>query len=234
MKKTIILPTYNEVENLSRLVREIFSLNISDLHIIVVDDNSPDGTGKIADNLSKEFPLIAIHRPGKLGFGSAYIVGFKKALELGADVVCQMDADFSHDPQDLPRLLEQLEKGYDFVIGSRRVVGGNIKGWSWYRNIQSILAMSFSRAMLGLKTRDITAGYRCIRAHVLKDINFQSIKANGYAFQEELIYRAEKQCFKIKEVPVTFIDRKFGKSKLGIKDIIEFFMTIFRLRLKKS
>ncbi|OIP56548.1 dolichyl-phosphate beta-D-mannosyltransferase [Candidatus Kuenenbacteria bacterium CG_4_9_14_3_um_filter_39_14] len=233
MKKYIILPTYNEAENLSRLVREISSLNIPDLNIIAVDDGSPDGTGQIADRLAKEFPLIVIHRQGKQGLGSACITGFKKALEFGADIVCQMDADFSHDPHDLPRLLERIDKDYDFVIGSRRVTGGNIKGWSRYRNIQSILAMSFARAMLGLKTRDITAGYRCLKATMLKDIDFQTIKANGYAFQEELIYRSEKKGYSIAEVPVTFIDRKFGQSKLGIKDIIEFFMTVFRLRLKK-
>ena len=233
MKKFIILPTYNEAENLPKLVKTIFDLQIPDLHIIVVDDNSPDGTGQIADRLAKEFPLIVIHRQGKQGLGSACITGFKKALEFGADIVCQMDADFSHDPHDLPRLLERIDKGYDFVIGSRRVTGGNIKGWSRYRNIQSILAMSFARAMLGLKTRDITAGYRCLKATILKDIDFQTIKANGYAFQEELIYRSEKKGYSIAEVPVTFIDRKFGQSKLGIKDIIEFFMTVFRLRLKK-
>jgi len=233
MKKFIILPTYNEAENLPKLVKTIFDLQIPDLHIIVVDDNSPDGTGQIADRLAKEFPLIVIHRQGKQGLGSACITGFKKALEFGADIVCQMDADFSHDPHDLPRLLERIDRDYDFVIGSRRVIGGNIKGWSRYRNIQSILAMSFARAMLGLKTRDITAGYRCLKATMLKDIDFQTIKANGYAFQEELIYRSEKKGYSIAEVPVTFIDRKFGQSKLGIKDIIEFFMTVFRLRLKK-
>jgi len=233
MKKFIILPTYNEAENLPKLVKTIFDLQIPDLHIIVVDDNSPDGTGQIADRLAKEFPLIVIHRQGKQGLGSACITGFKKALEFGADIVCQMDADFSHDPHDLPRLLERIDRDYDFVIGSRRVIGGNIKGWSRYRNIQSILAMSFARAMLGLKTRDITAGYRCLKATILKDIDFQTIKANGYAFQEELIYRSEKKGYSIAEVPVTFIDRKFGQSKLGIKDIIEFFMTVFRLRLKK-
>ena len=233
MKKFIILPTYNEAENLPKLVKTIFDLQIPDLHIIVVDDGSPDGTGQIADRLAKEFPLIVIHRQGKQGLGSACITGFKKALEFGADIVCQMDADFSHDPHDLPRLLERIDRDYDFVIGSRRVIGGNIKGWSRYRNIQSILAMSFARAMLGLKTKDITAGYRCLKATMLKDIDFQTIKANGYAFQEELIYRSEKKGYSIAEVPVTFIDRKFGQSKLGIKDIIEFFMTVFRLRLKK-
>ena len=234
MKKFIILPTYNEAENLPKLVKTIFNLQIPDLNIIVVDDNSPDGTGQIADRLAKEFSLIVIHRQGKQGLGSACITGFKKALELGAEIVCQMDADFSHNPQDLPSLLEQIDKGYDFVIGSRRVAGGNIKGWSRYRNIQSILAMSFSRAMLGLKTRDITAGYRCLKAAILKDIDFQTIKSNGYAFQEELIYRSEKKGYGIAEVPVTFIDRKLGQSKLGIKDVIEFFITVFRLRLKKS
>lgn len=233
MNKTIILPTYNEAENLPRLVKAIFDLQIPDLNILVIDDNSPDGTGVIADKLAKKYPLTVIHRRGKQGLGSAYLAGFARAIVLGADVVFEMDADFSHHPADIPRLLAEIDQGYDFVIGSRRVKGGNIKGWTWWRNIQSILAMGFARFILGLKTKDITAGYRCIRTQILKDINFKSIKSNGYAFQEELVYYCEKQGFKIKEIPVTFIDRKVGRSKLSLGDIIEFFITIFRLRFKK-
>ena len=233
MKKYIIIPTYNEADNLSKLVERIFDLNISNLNIIVVDDNSQDGTGKIADNLSKKYPLIAIHRQGKLGLGSAYLAGFKRALELKADIIFEMDADFSHDPKDLPRMIAEIDNGYDVVIGSRRIQGGNVQGWNWLRNLESKSAMTFARFVLGLKTKDITAGFRCYRSQVLNHIPVDKIKSNSYAFQEEMIYLCEKQSFKIKEIPVTFIDRKFGQSKLGVKDIFEFFLTVFRLKFSK-
>ena len=163
MKKYIIIPTYNEADNLSKLVERIFDLNISNLNIIVVDDNSQDGTGKIADELSKKYPLIVIHRQGKLGLGSAYLAGFKRALELKADIIFEMDADFSHDPKDLPRMIAEIDNGYDVVIGSRRIQGGNVQGWNWLRNLESKSAMTFARFVLGLKTKDITAGFRCYR-----------------------------------------------------------------------
>ena len=232
MVKYIIIPTYNEAENLPTLVKEIFNLDISDLNIVVVDDNSTDGTGALADELSKKYDLTVIHRPTKLGLGSAYLVGFKKAFEFKADVIFEMDADFSHNPQDIPRFITEIKSGYDVVIGSRRVSGGNVSGWSWSRNLESKSAMIFARFVLNLTTKDITAGYRCYRSNVLKKIGLDNIKSNSYAFQEEMIYFCEKKGFKIKEIPVTFADRKLGKSKLGIKDIIEFFITIFRLKFK--
>ncbi len=234
MKKIIIIPTYNEADNLSKLIQQIFNLAIKDLFIIVVDDNSTDGTGDIADRLSHSYPLEVIHRQGKLGLGSAYVAGFKRAYNLGADIVFEMDADFSHNPKDVPRLIHQIEKGYDVAIGSRRIKGGNVKGWNWRRNLESQLAMNFARIILGLKTRDITAGFRAYRVSVLKQIDLDSISAGSYAFQEEMIYLCEKKSFKIKEIPVIFIDRQFGKSKLGIKDIIEFFITIFKLKFKRN
>ena len=230
MKKYIIIPTYNEVKNLSKLIKEIFDLKILQLNIIIVDDNSPDGTGYLADKLAQEYPLTVIHRQGKLGLGSAYLTGFKKVFELGAEIIFEMDADFSHNPKDLPTMVAMINKGYDVVIGSRRIAGGNVKGWHWFRNLQSQAAMLFAKIVLGLKTKDLTAGYRCYRVSTLKQINLAKINSNGYAFQEEMIYLCEKFGFKIKEIPVTFIDRQFGKSKLGFKDIIEFFITILRLR----
>ncbi len=234
MKKYIIIPTYNEKDNLPRLVKKIFSLRIADLSIIVVDDNSPDGTGKLADELAKTYPLLVIHRQAKLGLGSAYLNGFRKAIEMGAEIVLEMDADFSHDPQDLPRLIEPIEKeGYEVVIGSRRIQGGSVKGWNRWRDLQSRAAMTFARLILNLKTKDITAGFRAYRVQALSRINLDRVAAGGYAFQEEMIYLCEKNKLKIKEVPVVFVDRQFGQSKLGLKDIVEFFMTVFRLRFKK-
>ena len=233
MKKYIILPTYNEAENLANLVAAIFKLQINNLNIIIIDDNSNDGTGKIADKLAEQYPLSVIHRQDKLGLGSAYIAGFKKALAQGADLIFEMDADFSHNPKDIPRLIHQAKMGYDLVIGSRRIAGGDVRGWSRRRNLQSKAAMAFARFILNLKTKDITAGFRCFNSRALKKINLYKIKSNGYAFQEEMVYLSEKRNFKIKEIPVTFIDRQFGKSKLSLKDVVEFFITIFRLKFKR-
>jgi dolichol-phosphate mannosyltransferase len=233
MKKFIIIPTYNEAENLPLLIQQIFNLNISDLNIIIIDDHSPDGTGQIAEQLRKTSPLTVIHRAGKLGLGSAYILGFQKALALGAEIILEMDADFSHNPQDLPRLIGEIANGYDLVIGSRRVKGGSVKGWNFWRNLESRLAMNFARFILNLKTKDITAGFRCFQASALRSLNFDKIKSNGYSFQEEMVYIFERQGFKIKEIPIEFIDRRFGRSKLGLKDVLEFFVTILRLRFKK-
>ncbi|OIO18109.1 dolichyl-phosphate beta-D-mannosyltransferase [Candidatus Kuenenbacteria bacterium CG11_big_fil_rev_8_21_14_0_20_37_9] len=233
MLKCIVIPTYNESENIVELVKAIFSLSITDLHIVVVDDNSPDGTGRIVSELAREYPLTVINRKGKLGLGSAYVAGFKKAFEMKAGLIFEMDADFSHNPRDIPRLLEEISQGNDVVIGSRRVFGGNVLGWNTRRNFQSKCAMLFARFMLGLKTKDITAGFRCFRSSVLENIGLEKITSNSYAFQEEVVYLCEKNGFKVKEIPVTFIDRQYGKSKLGVKDILEFFWTIFRLRFKK-
>lgn len=242
MKPIIVIPTYNESENIEKLIKKIFEQKIEGLEILVVDDNSPDGTAQIVKNLqSRQFGGQAIinnqqihllERQGKLGLGSAYIAGFKKALELGADYIFEMDADFSHDPEDVPRLLEACQSA-DLAIGSRKIKGGKVIGWGWTRKFMSNGAMWFSRLVLQLKPRDVTAGFRCFRRRVLESINIDTIKSNGYAFQEELLYRTQKAGFTITEVPVIFIDRQEGKSKLSKKDIIEFFIIILKLKFKK-
>ena len=233
MKTIVVIPTYNESENIEKLINEIFALNIDGLKILVVDDSSPDHTSQIVTNLQSSFTnLHLISRPNKLGLGSAYLAGFRKALELGADYIFEMDADFSHDPKDIPRLLEAI-KNCDLVIGSRKITGGKIIGWNWVRKFNSTGAMWFSRLILGLKVKDVTAGFRCFRSKVLKTIDLAKIHSNGYAFQEELLYRTQKLDFTISEIPVIFIDRQKGKSKLSKKDILEFFVTMIKLKLTK-
>lgn len=230
MKTIIVIPTYNEKENIGKLITDIFALAIPELRVIVVDDNSPDGTGAVVKNLITQYPITLLDRPGKLGLGSAYIVGFKKALELGAEFIFEMDADFSHNPTDIPRLLQAAEHA-DLVIGSRKIDGGKIDGWSWWRKFMSNGAMWFSRTLLRLKVRDVTAGFRVFKRKVLETIQLDAIKSNGYAFQEELLYRTQQLGYRIVEVPVTFIDRQKGKTKLSRKDIAEFFVVIVKLKL---
>ena len=232
MKTIIIIPTYNEAENIEKLLKEIFGLNIPELEVIVVDDNSPDGTSEIVEKLKDIFPIYLINRKGKLGLGSAYIAGFKKALFLNADYIFEMDADFSHSPKDLPKMLANTIN-CDLVIGSRKIKGGKIIGWNLKRKLMSNGAMFVSRLFLRLKPKDVTAGFRCYKKEVLQKIDLDKIKSNGYAFQEETLYWTQKLGFKICEVPVSFTDRQFGKSKLSNKDIIEFFVVLFKLRFKK-
>ena len=234
MKAIIIIPTYNEKDNIEILIRRIADLSINNLQVCVVDDNSPDGTGVIVDKLIKQFPFVmAIHRKEKLGLGSAYIAGFKKALHEGAEFVFEMDADLSHNPDDIPRFLEEVKKGSEVVIGSRRIPQGGVENWSMVRNWMSKSAMWFSRVMLRLKTHDVTSGYRCYARNVIESINWEKIKGNGYSFQEEVIYLCEKKGFKVKEIPIVFRDRTYGHSKLSKKEIINFFITILKLRFKK-
>lgn len=229
----VVIPTYNEAENISKLITEIFNLRIENLNIIIIDDNSPDNTKNIIENLKNKYQnLFLINRQNKLGLGSAYIIGFKKALSMGANFIFQMDADFSHNPQDIPKLLESI-KNSDLVIGSRKIKGGNIIGWNNTRKLMSNGAMFISRLILKLKPKDVTAGFRCFKKEVLQKINLNKINSNGYAFQEEMLFKTQKLGFKIVEVPVIFTDRKYGKSKLGIKEIMEFFIIIFKLKFKK-
>ncbi len=232
MKPVIVIPTYNEKDNIAALLQEIFALSVVGLEVVVVDDNSPDGTAKIVEDMSHHHSLHVINREKKLGLGSAYIAGFKKALVLGATHIFEMDADFSHNPKDIPRLLDEA-KEHDLVIGSRRVAGGKIVGWSVVRHCTSYGATLFARMFLGLHAKDVTAGFRCMKREVLESIDLDAIASNGYAFQEELLFLIQQKHFSIKEIPVIFVDRKRGVSKLGKKDIIEFFTTMRRLRKKK-
>ena len=233
MKIAIVIPTYNEAQNLPQLVEAIFGLKLPDLSLVIVDDHSPDGTGQLADELANKYSLHVLHRPGKFGLGSAYRAGFDYCLDNGAEYIFEMDADFSHQPKDLVRLLSAVEAGADLSIGSRKIPGGHIIGWNWKRRLYSNGAMFFARLLLGLKTRDITAGFRCFRASTLRRIDYQSIKSNGYAFQIEMIFRLEKAGLKIVEIPVIFPDRRLGRSKLGAKDIREFFVLILKLIIKR-
>ncbi|MFA6423782.1 MAG: polyprenol monophosphomannose synthase [Candidatus Magasanikbacteria bacterium] len=230
MKTIVVIPTYNERDNIVNLINDIFAQSINNLQIIVVDDNSPDKTAELVAEAQKSYPnLYLIKRYNKLGLGSAYIAGFKKALALGAEFILEMDADFSHDPKDIPRLIETCANGFHLAIGSRKINGGKIIGWNFKRKLMSQGAMVVARIILRLKVKDVTAGFRCYRREVLEKINLDNVKSNGYAFQEEMLYRTQKNKFQIKEIPVTFKDRAMGLSKLSNKDIVEFFITIFRL-----
>ena len=216
-KKIVIIPTYNEKENIAKITRAVFSLE-GDYHILVIDDGSPDGTGAIVKDLQKEFPdrLFLIERSGKLGLGTAYITGFKWALKNGYDYVFEMDADFSHNPSDLPRLLEACTQGgADLAIGSRYCNGVSVVNWPISRIVMSYYASVYTRTILGMKVYDTTAGFKCYRRKVLERINLDGVRMKGYGFQIEMKYTAYKLGFKITEVPVIFINRKEGTSKMS-------------------
>ncbi len=234
MNTIIVIPTYNEAENIAALLDAIFALSIANLSVMVVDDASPDGTANIVRSHPQATGLYLLERKGKLGIGSAYLAGFAEALKKKADYVFEMDADFSHNPKDILRMLAAAQEGADLVIGSRKIAGGNIVGWGVLRKFMSTGAMWFSRTLLGIKVKDVTSGFRCFTRRVLETLPLTEIKSNGYAFQEELLYRTQLAGFTIKEIPVTFHDRKKGKSKLSKKDIIEFFWIMLLLRFGKQ
>lgn len=217
MQLTVVVPTYNEAENLPKLVSALFSLPISDLHLLVVDDGSPDGTGEIADRFVREIPgcVDVLHRPGKMGLGSAYIQGFGRALQSGAEAIAQMDADFSHQPEKLPELLRLLET-CDVVIGSRYVPGGAVdERWPLWRKGLSAFGNIYARTILGLKVRDVTGGYRIWRRKTLQGMPLQRVRSNGYAFQVEMTYIATRLGYQFKEAPIYFADRRWGQSKMS-------------------
>ncbi len=239
-KLVILLPTYNERENIQALISAVqqqVRLTPYAAHILVVDDNSPDGTGEAVRALMQESANLHLIIGEKRGLGAAYIRGMQHAMDvLAADVIVQMDADFSHDPADLPRLLKMLESPADFVIGSRYVSGGSIPStWGWHRRVYSRLGNLTARYVVGLyRVRDCTAGYRAIRASVLREIDLSSLRVKGYAFQIALLHQAVTRGVKVVEVPVHFVDRKFGDSKLGVRDIIEFLINAWWIRLWSS
>ncbi|MBI3161974.1 MAG: polyprenol monophosphomannose synthase [Chloroflexi bacterium] len=222
MRITIVTPTYNEAENLPKLVSALFSLPL-DIHLLVVDDNSPDGTGVIADELAAANPgrIEVLHRPGKMGLRSAYLNGFQKVLERGADAVVQMDADFSHDPSALVEMAKLLET-HDVVLGSRYVKGGSVdERWPFWRKGLSAFGNFYARTLLGLPLRDVTTGYRMWRRETLGQIPFERIQSSGYVFLVEMAYLAHCLEFKIGESPIYFADRRWGKSKMSFKIQIE-------------
>jgi dolichol-phosphate mannosyltransferase len=233
MNTLIIIPTYNERENLRPLLQEIFSY-VPETDVLIVDDNSPDGTGKLADQIQHENPQVRVlHRPGKLGLGTAYIAGFKYALAHGYDVAFEMDADFSHDPRYLPDFLKAIEDA-DLVIGSRYIPGGDTPNWSPLRRLVSGGGNIFARFLLGIPVHDCTAGFRCYRREVLQRIDLDAIQSRGYAFQVELTYRVMKQGFKIVETPIIFLDRRLGKSKMSRKIMVEAFAYVLRTRFSRQ
>lgn len=230
----IIIPTYNEKENIEKIIRAIFSLQ-KDFNILVIDDGSPDGTAAIVKRLmAEEFAnrLFIIEREGKQGLGTAYIRGFKWALEHGYDYIFEMDADFSHDPNDLPRLYSACaDEGYDVAIGSRYISGVNVVNWPIGRVLMSYFASRYVRFITGFKVNDTTAGFKCYKRRVLNTIELDKIKFKGYAFQIEMKYTAYKIGFKIKEVPVVFVNRREGVSKMSGGIFSEALFGVMRLRL---
>jgi dolichol-phosphate mannosyltransferase len=229
MKTLIIIPTYNEKENLPSLLEDIFS-HAPTTDILIVDDHSPDGTGELADRMSTQDERVhVLHRSGKLGLGTAYIAGFHYALAHNYEAAFEMDADFSHDPRYLPDFLKKIEEA-DLVIGSRYIPGGCTPNWSLLRRFISGGGNVFARTLLGLTVRDCTAGYRCYRRRVLESVAFETIRSQGYGFQVEMAYRVEKQGFTIVEIPIVFLDRRVGKSKMSHAIFVEGFINVVRAR----
>lgn len=233
MSSVIIIPTYNEKENIRQIVQAVMALP-QDFNILVIDDGSPDGTAQIVKEMQKEFigRLDIIGRPGKMGLGTAYITGFKWAIEHKFDYIFEMDADFSHDPNDLPRLLDACQNdGYDVAIGSRYISGVNVVNWPMGRVLMSYFASKYVQIVTGLPIHDTTAGFKCYRREVLETIELDKIHFKGYAFQIEMKFTSYKCGFKITEVPVIFVNRRLGTSKMSGGIFREAFFGVIRLKV---
>jgi len=230
----VIVPTYNERDNLPQIVRAVHEhLGAADL--LVVDDNSPDGTGELADSLAaSDRQVHVLHRAGKQGLGTAYIAGFRWALERDYQFVFEMDADFSHDPKYLPELLEAARTGADLVLGSRYVEGGGTINWGVARQLISKGGSLYARTILGIPIRDVTGGFKCFRRRVLEAIDLSTVNAQGYGFQIEMTFRALKQGFRVVEVPIVFVDRRVGQSKMSKKIFLEALTLVWKLRLQEA
>lgn len=233
VKLIIVIPTYNEADNLPKMTEVLFALPFADTHLIIVDDNSPDGTGQVADELCPQHPghMTVMHRPGKMGLGSAYAQGFQVALEKGADVIVQMDADFSHSPDYLPEMVHQLET-YDVVVGSRFAEGGSTdERWSWWRFLLSWWANQvYTRLILGLPVKDATAGFKAFRRRALEAIDFGEVVSNGYVFQVEVAYLCQKLGLRVLEIPIYFEDRRIGQSKMDVPIKVEAVWRVWQIR----
>ena len=226
---TICLPTYNEHENLEPMLRALAPLGV---RVLVIDDNSPDGTGELADRLARELDVVSVlHRERKEGLGPAYIAGFKRALADGADLILELDCDFSHDPADVPRLIAACEAGADLALGSRYVQGGGTVNWGRTRRLVSTGGSLYARMLLGVRIRDLTGGFKCYRREVLERIDLDAIHSKGYAFQIETTYRTLRAGFTVVEVPITFADRTAGHSKMSRAIFLEAVAKVPVLRL---
>jgi dolichol-phosphate mannosyltransferase len=221
VRHLICLPTYNERENLEPMVRALRGLDLEDLHVLVIDDNSPDGTGQIADRLAAADDHVRVlHRARKQGLGPAYLAGFRHGLDLGAERIFEMDCDFSHDPNDVPRLAAAADDA-DLVLGSRYVAGGGTRNWGLLRRFISRGGSLYAQVLLQLGVRDLTGGFKCYRREVLERIDLGAISSLGYAFQIETTYRAIRAGFRVTEVPITFVDREVGGSKMSNAIVLE-------------
>jgi dolichol-phosphate mannosyltransferase len=226
---TVCLPTYNERENLEAMLRALQPLGV---RVLVIDDNSPDGTGEIADRLAGELDFVSVlHRERKEGLGPAYLAGFRRALADGADYVLEMDCDFSHDPKDVPRLIAAVDAGADLALGSRYVPGGGTANWGVVRRIISWGGSFYARVILGLRIRDLTGGFKCYRRRVLETIDLDAIESKGYAFQIEGTFRTLRKGFTVVEVPIRFADRTEGTSKMSRAIVLEAVVKVPKLRL---
>lgn len=226
----VVTPTYNERDNLAELVAAVHA-GAPSADVLVVDDASPDGTGQLAEAIAAEDPRVAvIHRAGKLGLGTAYVEGFRYAMDRGYDVVFEMDADLSHDPAYIPRFVEAIEAGADVVLGSRNVPGGGVEGWGIGRHVLSKGGSLYARTILGVRVRDLTTGFKALTRRALAMIDVESLRSNGYSFQIETTYRALRKGLRVVEVPIVFVDRRAGRSKMSRRIFAEAIVEVWRLR----
>jgi dolichol-phosphate mannosyltransferase len=231
-RAVVCLPTYNERENLERMVRALGGVLPDGGSVLVIDDGSPDGTGEIADRLAAELPWVdVLHRPRKEGLGRAYVDGFRHVLARGAELVLEIDCDFSHDPADVPRLIAAVEEGADLALGSRYVPGGSIPDWGAVRRAISAAGNVYARVLLSSPIHDLTGGFKCYRREVLERIDLAAVRSKGYAFQIETTYRAMRAGFRVVEVPIAFVDREHGGSKMSRAIVLEAMWKVPALRL---
>lgn len=232
LKITVIVPTYNERHNLEELAPQVLA-QLPGIELLVVDDGSPDGTGEFADALAAADDRVhVLHRPAKMGLGSAYVLGFRYALDAGADLVIQMDADFSHDPKVIPELVARADT-HDVVLGSRYITGANVVNWPLQRLFLSYFANVYTHIVTGLPLRDSTGGFKCFRRAVLESLNLESIRSDGYSFQIEVNFRCWRNGFSIMELPIVFVDRHSGTSKMSRRIVWEAMWLVWRLRLER-
>ena len=233
MRATVCLPTYNELENLEAMIAALGEVLRDGDRVLVIDDGSPDGTGELADRLAGEHGWIGVlHRTTKEGLGPAYLAGFRRALDDGAELVLEMDCDFSHDPKDVPRLIAAAEDGADLVLGSRYVPGGSIPNWGALRRFISLGGNVYAQVFLQSRIRDLTGGFKCFRRRVLETIPLDAIDAKGYAFQIETTYRVRRAGFRVVEIPISFTDREHGTSKMNGTIVVEAIWKVPLLRLR--